>query len=613
MARYDPELLTREEYLGTRVQYGRQAYGKYDPFEGWSGIDVETPPVDAPVEGENGDSQDTRPDAFALASNAGEPLYDIGYGVPLSGGAAQYKSYDDYKAANKKVDTNTTSKDVFAGVLGLMGGLPGKVMGSILKGETVINAFGFNSLRPSGPLGWVADKVHEQQYSDMQAIQAAINSGQAQTGFAMKIGMGGITRAPGAATYTGNFKGMTQEQVMALDALNHGFVPSGYDVAKETGTTIQQAGWLPASLKTYRDTSGQGVHVGGYYTKNGNYYDVATNTTSAYGTMESAYDFAKTHGLSYDQAQLALSQTSAFGSTKTLKDIIDEVKGAGIVDTYDPETGAGTPSTGAGAGVEQTGITADAATGAPISGPAFGPGTPGYTQGDEESGTPSTPDTPSTPSTPSAPVDDYDPSFGWDNNNDNNNDNDNNSDGMGGPGGDGNVGDSIGGGGWGGHEGDARGGLITHGRPQNRNAYAFGTPPAGVQASQSGFIDRPPSQVTEGDKVADDRPMKAKEGTYILNAAAVEFAGEQDIRKMIMDAQKEAVRRGLSTEDFERHSNLIDIAVSSGEVTIAPHLVKIIGEDRLEKINKRGIRKTEQRIAQNGQQPVQAARGGFLA
>ena len=74
--------------------------------------------------------------------------------------------------------------------------------------------------------------------------------------------------------------------------------------------------------------------------------------------------------------------------------------------------------------------------------------------------------------------------------------------------------------------------------------------------------------------------MEVKKGTYVLNAAAVEFAGEQDIRKMIMDAQKEAIRRGLSTEDFERHSDLIDIAVSSGEVTIAPHLVKIIGEDR---------------------------------
>ena len=177
------------------------------------------------------------------------------------------------------------------------------------------------------------------------------------------------------------------------------------------------------------------------------------------------------------------------------------------------------------------------------------------------------------------------------------------------------------GGGDGGYEGPsgneagygAGGGFgLSHARGGKVQSYAFGTPPAGVQASQSGFIDRPPSQVTEGAKVADNRPDSVPEGTYIINAAAVEFAGEQDIRKMIMDAQKEAVRRGLSTDNFERHSNLVDIAVSSGEVKIAPHLVDIIGEDRLEKINKRGIRKTEQRIEENGQQPVGAAEGGFI-
>ena len=177
------------------------------------------------------------------------------------------------------------------------------------------------------------------------------------------------------------------------------------------------------------------------------------------------------------------------------------------------------------------------------------------------------------------------------------------------------------GGGDGGYEGPsgneagygAGGGFgLSHARGGKVQGYAFGTPPAGVQASQSGFIDRPPSQVTDGAKVADNRPDSVPEGTYIINAAAVEFAGEQDIRKMIMDAQKEAVRRGLSTDNFERHSNLVDIAVSSGEVKIAPHLVDIIGEDRLEKINKRGIRKTEQRIEENGQQPVGAAEGGFI-
>ncbi len=89
--------------------------------------------------------------------------------------------------------------------------------------------------------------------------------------------------------------------------------------------------------------------------------------------------------------------------------------------------------------------------------------------------------------------------------------------------------------------------------------------------------------------------------------------GESDVRKMIMDAQKEAVRRGVSTDDFERHSDLIDIAISSGEAIIAPHLVKIIGEDRLEKINKRGLRKTEERVQRTKQEkPVAVRRGGFL-
>ena len=148
--------------------------------------------------------------------------------------------------------------------------------------------------------------------------------------------------------------------------------------------------------------------------------------------------------------------------------------------------------------------------------------------------------------------------------------------------------------------------------------YAMGTPPPGVQAQPSGFIDAPPSQVAEGQKVADNRDMEVKEGTFIINAAAVEFAGEQDIRKMLMDAQKEAVRRGIVQGNGERASELIDIAVSSGEVTVAPHLVKIIGEDRLEKINNRGLRKTEQRIqraeAQRPQadRPVPVSRGSFL-
>ncbi len=56
----------------------------------------------------------------------------------------------------------------------------------------------------------------------------------------------------------------------------------------------------------------------------------------------------------------------------------------------------------------------------------------------------------------------------------------------------------------------------------------------------------------------------------------------------------------------------IDIAVSRGEVIVPAHIAKIIGYDRLEKINNRGKAETSKRIEENGQQPAGAAGGGFL-
>jgi hypothetical protein len=58
---------------------------------------------------------------------------------------------------------------------------------------------------------------------------------------------------------------------------------------------------------------------------------------------------------------------------------------------------------------------------------------------------------------------------------------------------------------------------------------------------------------------------------------------------------------------------MIDVAVSRGEVVVAPYLVNIIGKDRLEKINNRGVKDTERKIEENGQQVQGAAKGGDLA
>lgn len=135
---------------------------------------------------------------------------------------------------------------------------------------------------------------------------------------------------------------------------------------------------------------------------------------------------------------------------------------------------------------------------------------------------------------------------------------------------------------------------------------------AGQMAGQSGFVDQPPSQVPEGETVADNVETKLPEGAFVINAAAVEFAGEQDIKKMLLDAHSEAVRRGLTVDKQGNGAKMIDVAISRGEVVVAPHLSKIIGLDRLQKINNRGKRETKERIEENGQEPRGAAQGMLI-
>jgi hypothetical protein len=678
------EALTKQDYTSKFVDFGSQYYG-LKGLGNWTSIgvdpddetdDADTDPAYRPSDAETGDGVDEGMDtlgsliggldtpglgagvSFGLDAvdfdvagmTYAESLASLGltdligsFGMDILGPALS-GNFDSISFKDAFGSTPDNLKDSAASIakkeswsvdniakkgLGLaFSSMPmGFMIGGILNGQTVKNAFGHNSLRPGGLLGIIADAVHYIQFNDMAAMKAASqgisfsadftgNINEYDTGFALDFGMGGITRAPGSRTYTGNMRGLSHGQVTALEAISKGYTYAGYNMndgnGKVIGTTIASTGGLQI------DPSNP---FAGYISAKGNPIN-AFGQGSYYAYMDQVNALAKTYGVSSATIQTALNKARSKQGT-FLENINAEIEASlsnitqsQLAGTYTPGTTAGfvgTPKGGApGTGTYQSGITGWAGSGSygnvTTGGAAFGPGTPGYSPSYDEDDLGTAPTTPSTPSAPapSAPADDpyaneSDYGGGGYDSSDNAADDD--------------AGDtdSVGGGGWGGNEDDggsyddsfAKGGKVP--------AYAFGTPPAGVQASQSGFIDRPPSQVTDGAKVADDRPMKAKEGTYILNAAAVEFAGEKDIRKMIMDAQKEAVRRGLSTEDFERHSNLIDIAVSSGEVTIAPHLVKIIGEDRLEKINKRGIRKTEQRIAQNGQQPVQAARGGFLA
>ena len=127
----------------------------------------------------------------------------------------------------------------------------------------------------------------------------------------------------------------------------------------------------------------------------------------------------------------------------------------------------------------------------------------------------------------------------------------------------------------------------------------------GYQAGgEAGFAERPEfvgGNQTQPDKVsvADDQPRDVQEGSFVINAAAADFAGRDDIEKMLRDAYKKVGDTGQSGVSQE-----VQIAVSKGEVIIPPHIAKIIGYDRLNKINNRGKKEIARR--------QEAAGGGFI-
>ena len=155
-------------------------------------------------------------------------------------------------------------------------------------------------------------------------------------------------------------------------------------------------------------------------------------------------------------------------------------------------------------------------------------------------------------------------------------------------------------GGYGYGGGDAYGGVITPGRV----GMAAGDTPQGT--FEPGFVKGPPENFTERETVADDQNGKVKPDTFIINAAAVEIAGSEDIRKMLMKAYEVAVQKGLDIGRVDRklYEGTVDVALSKGEVVVPPELAKIIGYDRLRKINNRGKKEVASRQKKAG--------GGFL-
>ena len=126
-----------------------------------------------------------------------------------------------------------------------------------------------------------------------------------------------------------------------------------------------------------------------------------------------------------------------------------------------------------------------------------------------------------------------------------------------------------------------------------------------------------PQEVSEQATVADDQPRQVADKSFVLNAPSVEevvlnpdainVAGVQDVRKMILDAYTFAKSKGMSIGNVDRglYEESVDVALSKGELVIPPDLVKVIGLDRLKKINNRGKKEVSERAKESPPQQLQ--------
>ena len=126
--------------------------------------------------------------------------------------------------------------------------------------------------------------------------------------------------------------------------------------------------------------------------------------------------------------------------------------------------------------------------------------------------------------------------------------------------------------------------------------------------------DGAPSPFSGGTGVEDDLDMDVEAGSYVLNAESVQLIGISDINAVIRDAYSIAAALGQPMPQDYDPQNKVPIRISNGEAVIPKPLVDIIGLDKLEKWNKKGLelrKQKEKMMAQ--QQQAQPPQGPQVA
>ena len=125
-----------------------------------------------------------------------------------------------------------------------------------------------------------------------------------------------------------------------------------------------------------------------------------------------------------------------------------------------------------------------------------------------------------------------------------------------------------------------------------------------INGAPVGMVDVP----NGGGPVDDGVPTELPEGTFVLNAAAIQYHGTETIDKLISDAVRALLKEGvqISAEDPNPDDD-VPVAISNGEYVIPPEVAEKIGYKKLEDMNERGLEyRKKQEEAQKKQAEAEA-------
>ena len=138
-----------------------------------------------------------------------------------------------------------------------------------------------------------------------------------------------------------------------------------------------------------------------------------------------------------------------------------------------------------------------------------------------------------------------------------------------------------------------------------------------VNLQEVGFINgQTPSDIPEQQTIADNRSIPAESEDFIINAASVEMVGEDMVMGLLSEAIERASNAGVQIVDMPvdiPQENLQEIFVSDGEVKVPNELVPYVveppsqeqGLNLLNRINEVGKEEIDQRVAEQGSEPMQ--------